>query len=511
MRNMESIPTPTDPDTADRPLIYVNARPFSDVIMDARNVFVEANTPPQYFLYGNVLCRFDPSRSREPAPVKVEHLFGWMAEQALWMRMNKKSATDVKPDRDAIVNLIHNPDPRLPVLERIVAAPVFARDGSLISAPGYDPIHRLYFAPDGNWLRGLQLTATPARIAAARKLLTDELLGDFPFKNQTSLAHTVALLLLCPARDLVDGATPLHAITSPTQGTGKTLLGSIGGAIVNGVWCTPNTLSFERGYGEEEIRRKLTGLLMSGADFVLLDNIHGQVDSSTLASILTATTWSDRLIRTSQILQLPNRATWIATGNNLTTALEIARRSIWIRLDSGEETPWTRKNFRHSDLRSWVLENRGLLLEATLTLVQAWIDAGRPSGKRTLGSFESWSRTIGGILEVAGVPGFLEEEIELSAYDPETVELQSVVAAWRGKFEGSNFVTVSRLLEALLGLNLPLSFLRDGSRHAQLSALGKYLTSIQDRVVDGYRIEGIPDKHTKTWIYRLIKLEKQPS
>jgi len=150
-------------------------------------------------------------------------------------------------------------------------------------------------------------------------------------------------------------------------------------------------------------------------------------------------------------------------------------------------------------------------LEATLTLVQAWIDAGRPSGKRTLGSFESWSRTIGGILEVAGVPGFLEEEIELSAYDPETVELQSVVAAWRGKFEGSNFVTVSRLLEALLGLNLPLSFLRDGSRHAQLSALGKYLTSIQDRVVDGYRIEGIPDKHTKTWIYRLIKLEKQPS
>jgi hypothetical protein len=60
------------------------------------------------------------------------------------------------------------------------------------------------------------------------------------------------------------------------------------------------------------------------------------------------------------------------------------------------DRPWLRalEDFRHPDLRAWALENRGDLIWAALVLIQAWIDQGRPPGKVTLGSYESWARIV---------------------------------------------------------------------------------------------------------------------
>ena len=48
-----------------------------------------------------------------------------------------------------------------------------------------------------------------------------------------------------------------------------------------------------------------------------------------------------------------------------------------------------------------------------MTLIQAWIAARKPAGTEILASYESWSQIIGGILEVAGIEGFLENRGEL--------------------------------------------------------------------------------------------------
>ena len=55
----------------------------------------------------------------------------------------------------------------------------------------------------------------------------------------------------------------------------------------------------------------------------------------------------------------------------------------------------------------WVRANRGRLVAACLTLGQAWIAAGRPRGRRSIGSYEAWAQVLGGVLEVAGIEGFL--------------------------------------------------------------------------------------------------------
>ena len=43
----------------------------------------------------------------------------------------------------------------------------------------------------------------------------------------------------------------------------------------------------------------------------------------------------------------------------------------------------------------------------TLTSSTIWIAAGKPPGKQTLGMFEAWVETVGGIFDVIEVPGLL--------------------------------------------------------------------------------------------------------
>lgn len=58
--------------------------------------------------------------------------------------------------------------------------------------------------------------------------------------------------------------------------------------------------------------------------------------------------------------------------------------------------------------------NRGRLLSGSLTLARAWFVAGCPKPTSPIiGSFEEWCRIVGGILEFAGISGFLGNLDEL--------------------------------------------------------------------------------------------------
>ena len=109
------------------------------------------------------------------------------------------------PPRTAVVkSVLATPDPGLPVLVGIVNTPVFGRNGTLLTAPTIRT--RGCSIRPGSRVRGACRSPrpTPADVAAARALICDELLGDFPFVSPPS-AHAVALLLLGFLRGMVDG------------------------------------------------------------------------------------------------------------------------------------------------------------------------------------------------------------------------------------------------------------------------------------------------------------------
>ena len=150
------------------------------------------------------------------------------------------------------------------------------------------------------------------------------------------------------------------------------------------------------------------------------------------------------------MIQAPNHAMWIATGNNPDLSSEIARRTISIRLDVEQERPEERTNFRHPDLLEWVQTHRVKLVAACLSLVQTWIDQGMRKGTKPLGKFEAWAQTMGGILDCIQVPGLLEDRNYINGEaDEETREWIVFCKAWF-EHHGEHHVTASDLFQVAM-------------------------------------------------------------
>ena len=265
---------------------------------------------------------------------------------------------------------------------------------------GYHPETGLFLD-----LRDLPHLHTDLSLEVARALLLEELFGDFPFVACSSRAHAVALLFQRFIRRLIGGPTPLFLLHAPARGTGKGLLGEVISLITTGQPAPVMGLTTD----ESETEKRITALLLSGAQTILLDNVTA-LKSPTLAAVLTAQHWQGRVLGKTQMVTVPNQATWMATGNNVELSDEMVRRSISIRLDAGIERPEARTDFRHPNLPEWVRRHRSELVSACLSIINAWIQAGQPSGTRTLGRYESWSSVMGGLVEFSGIEGFLDDQ-----------------------------------------------------------------------------------------------------
>jgi DNA primase catalytic core len=511
-----------DKPVGDKPGIVVNDRQRSELIEESSGVLTAANAArideakgavpvglPLLFVRGGRvvgLLRDKEGEAPKLNDLNATEMYGLLVRYADWLR---KRTTDegvtydaTTPPVDVPQDLLAFPPKTLSSLESVVSTPVFARNGSLLSAPGHHVSESLWLHLDPS-LGELHVPESPtaADVAVARGLLIEHLLFDFPFVDPSDRTHMIAALLLPFARRLVTGCTPLHVIKAPTPGSGKGLLANLLGIIATGTVCNGCTLPGE----EEEVRKKLSAELATGRPIVLLDNLPEKriTDSATLASVLTAETWTDRLLGATRMLTLPNRAVWLCSANNPRFSLELVRRSVRIRIDPKQDMPWHRSGFRHDPILDWARDNRSKLVRALLTLIRAWVAAGRPAGKRSLGSFESWARVMGGILEVAGIDAFLANSTDFYAEaDEEGEAWRAFTRAWWEKF-GPTPVRVLELNELCDLHELLVRERGDGPARSQQTKLGSLLRAKRDRVFGELRIGLAHDGGHKGKLYAL--------
>jgi hypothetical protein len=464
-------PTPYRIDASDENLAHLTAEAWCAI--------QRANSPPTLFRYGALLSRIETDDDGAPMlrPMTVDRLRHRLARDAFWFKLDRKdNEKPIAPPLSVVRDVLATPDPDIPILTRIVEAPIFARDGSLCADPGYNAASKTYYAPaSGFTVPKIPEQPTVAEIKESRELLTLELLGDFPFVGEAERAHAVAAALGPFVRDMIDGPTPLHSFEAPSPGTGKTLLVDL---LTYPALGRPIPAMTE-GRDEDEWRKRIFAKLRTAPSTLLLDNIKRRLESGALASAITSyPLWEDRILGVSEVARVPVRCIWLSTGNNPALSSEMTRRTIRIRLDARVDRPWLREGFRHRDIRVWVSANRSRLVWAALTLIRAWIVAGRPEGKRTLGMFESWAKVMGGILDVAGIPGFLgnlEDFYEKS--DAEGSAWRAFVASW-WTLHSSKAVTVSVLWPVAIDAGLDLG---DKSEQSQKIRLGKLLKDMRDR------------------------------
>lgn len=237
---------------------------------------------------------------------------------------------------------------------------------------------------------------------------------------------------------------------------------------------------------------------------ILIDNISMDFASDIVSSGLTSRyTGSRQLGGHREALVRTRSLQWYMTGINISMSRDLANRSLSIRLDAGIERPEERTGFRHQ-LPDDAILNREYYLSAALSLVQRWIDAGRPAGKaQVLASFEGWMRAVSGTLELAGLDGFNQNRDEFTARTDVTgAQNGEFVNEWYAR-HGESPQTPAELLTLAEGI---IQIHGNGEK-SRAQSLGHKLKKLVDQVyvVDGGEV-AVRRHRGRTSMYRLEKI-----
>lgn len=486
-----------DPDwsgveVAGLPRVVVNLRQMSEVLADARAVLRRLRGVGAVYARGGRMVRLEGGQMVE---VSQGALTSILINAARWVKLRPPKAREATAgeawlDAEAeglpaylVPALLGEVDSQLPQLERIVRAP-FMCDGEVIGTAGYHAASRTY-------LLGRDHQPKPVGgVGEAVEVLLDDWLGDFPFASQSDRTHALAGLLTPMLRAEIDGPVPLVMIEAPERRTGKTLLMELLTEVASGQ--TPNPAGWA--HDDEERRKTWSMLVRRGEAVICVDNVTGRMDDDPLCRILTSGALMERLLGTQDAIDVPARGVWIATGNNALMSQDLIGRSIRVRLDSQTDTPEARQDFRHADIKAWTRARLDLLRSAALELAEAWVRAGRPYSGPRLGKFEAWSRVVGGVLEVAGVRGFLgNREEQAEAADPERGEWRALLELWMGSQHRGAAMGAGDLAKIAVEHGLLLGVIGDGNEISRARRLGTAIQSRRGRVTRvgdvGVRIE----------------------
>jgi hypothetical protein len=284
-------------------------------------------------------------------------------------------------------------------LEAVVDYPVLRPDGTVLCTPGYDADTGLLLVPAGPLP---PIPASPSRRdarAACAELL--EVVADFPFQRAEHKAAWLAALLTPLARFAFAGPAPLFLVDANVRGSGKGLMLHCIALIITGEPFVVATYTDD----EDELRKRITSLAIAGDRLVLFDNLAGKFGNATLDAALTGISWRDRVLGGNRMAEAPLYMTWFATGNNVVLGGDTPRRVCHVRLESPDENPEQRDDFRHPNLLRWVKGHRARLLAAALTVLRGYCVAGRPDqGLPTWGSYEGWSGLVRAAVVWVGLP-----------------------------------------------------------------------------------------------------------
>lgn len=399
--------------------------------------------------------------------------------------------------------------PGIRPLEGILSSPTLRPDGTVLQTPGYDILTGLFYEPLG--LHGEVLIAPTINDAnvACKALL--EVIVDFPFAKPPHRSAWIALVLTSLARHAFQGPSPLFLFDANIRATGKTLLADAASLIVTGRPIA--RMSHPR--DDDEMRKRITAIVLGGDQIVLIDNIPGELSSASLDAALTGAVWKDRILGRSEIVEMPLVTTWAATGNNVVLGADTSRRVCHIRLDSKLENPEEREDFRHRELLRWIRQERPRLLAAALTILAAYCEAGRPDQKlKTWGSFEGWSGLVRQAIVWAGLPdpGETREELTRSS-DREAAGLRALLQGWQEMDQEGVGITAANLIKRLerepdqyeLLRSAVLELCPTGSgKLPSPRSLGNKLRHLRGRVVGGRALDKREPHGTAVWFVTAV-------
>lgn len=377
-------------------------------------------------------------------PVTTPVMLQFMDQATRFERYDRRSNQwlHVKPPRD-IADLIIARRGFWPFSEvhGVIAAPTIGADGNLVSIDGIDARSKLLLAG----VPIIEMEDLPSREDALVALeILQGLLVEYQFSDEPSRSVALSMLITPLVRGLVPLA-PLHCVSAPVAGSGKSYLSSLASGIATGRYC-PVIPPADK---EEEFEKRLIGAMLAGSPIVSFDNVNGVLDNSSLCQALEQRIIEVRPLGSSKLCTVEHRTTWLANGNNIQIAQDLVRRSIMCRVDRNEERP----ELHEYDERPFeqVIRNRAKYIASALTIVRAYIVASRPGKLAPLASYEQWSDNVRSALVWLGCADPCETMLSIRAGDSRLQQLETLFAAWASALGLGMEYPAKLVVEAALG------------------------------------------------------------
>ena len=354
-----------------------------------------------------------------------------LAGIAIWERFDSWSKDWVRidpPDRHASVLFDAADYPHLSVLNGLARQPYLRSDGSLMNTAGYDLATGMFGMFDAS---RFSIPDKPSRIQAEAALaLLHELLAEFRFANESDKAATLSAILAAAIRPSL-ALAPMFHVRAHAVGSGKSYLCELITAFATPQRGTPTTFPAD----DEECRKLLLAELLRAPAVIEFDNLTSDlIAHKSLCTALTSEFMSGRILGVSKTATVNTRALFLSSGNNVGPVQDMARRCITISLDPAVETPAAR-TVKRPDLIRELLQERERYVSAALTIIRAWIVAGKPQTScKSLASYGEWSDLCRQPLLWLGYVDPTSSVFEALAEDPDRETLARLLEAWYTKF-----------------------------------------------------------------------------
>ena len=381
--------------------------------------------------------RLPPSLLRE----RLTRCADWME----WVGSGENAKlVPAHPPKSAVMAIMDRGDwPGINRLDTVVAYPVMLPDGSILCESGYQEKYQLYASIPATLKINVPDKPSKDDVTAAVNVLFD-VVSNFPFENKSHRSAFLAALLSPLAYHAFDGCVPMFLIDGNTRGVGKGLLADVIALTVLGRRFS--TMSYTN--DKEELRKKITTLAIEGESMVLFDNLAGHFGNDILDNALTSNRWKDRILGGNTNYDGPLNLCYYSTGNNVQIHADTARRICSIRMETPEERPETKADFKYPDLRRHILENRSKLLSAALTILRGWHVAWRPKHNLTpWGSYEGWSAVVREAIVFAGLddPGLTRLAVQETA-DRDAIAMAAILDGIQQMDPGGHGVTAAQII-----------------------------------------------------------------
>jgi hypothetical protein len=417
-------------------------------------------------------------------PVDEKYLVETLTRAVVFNKWNvaKKRYQPIDcPNKVAATYLARVGQWKLPVLAGVINAPCLRHDGSILSKPGYDEASGLLFEPNGVVFPPIPENPTKDDALKAIGTLKD-LLEEFPFVNDADKSVSLSLIFTALDRRSMR-LVPVHGITAPVIGTGKTYMIEIVSTIATGNIAPV----IPQGWNDEELEKRLSAALIAGQGIIVIDNCTRPVGGSFFNLMITSERVNVRILGKSEQPDTPTNVLVIVNGNNLSFHSDFTRRVVVSSLDPKMEKPWMRK-FKRDPIAE-IKRRRGEIVVAALTVLRAYHIAKPRVDLTPFASFEDYNHRIVGPLLWLGEKNPRENINNIIAEDPEREEISEFMRLWWDAYKDAK-KTVSDVIGAMVDKNFD-GILQEiaSDKYGRPSSvrLGRWLRKHRGRIVDGKR------------------------